>query len=98
MKWKVNPQMMPNDAEECMKLLQSANKEIKSLLDSGMILDWGEYCDGSGGYTTFEGDDMTKLYTLLLTWWPYIEFDAKPVLTIDQVIKSTVALKEMKNK
>jgi hypothetical protein len=31
--------------------------------------------------------------------WPYVDFDAKPVLTIDQVIKSTnKAMAEMKGK
>ncbi|NMC34859.1 MAG: hypothetical protein GYA36_20760 [Veillonellaceae bacterium] len=98
LKWKVNPQMMPTNPEECMKLLQSMNEEAKSLLDSGLILDWGEYCDGSGGYTTCEGDDITELHASLIKWWPYVEFDAKPVLTIDQVIRSTGAVAEMKSK
>lgn len=97
-KYKVNPQMMPSDPKECVKLLQSMNEEIKSMIDSGKILDFGEYCDGSGGYTIGEGDDVTELYVSLMQWWPYVEFDAKPVLTIDQVIKSTKALAEMKGK
>ena len=98
-KWKVNPQMMPTNPEECMKLLQSMNETIKALLDSGMIIDWGEYCDGSGGYTITEGDDVADLYAYLIQWWPYVDFDAKPVLTIDQVIKSTnKVVAEMKGK
>jgi hypothetical protein len=88
-KWKVNPKMMPTSPEECMELLQSMNERIKALLDSGMIVDWGEYWDGSGGYAISEGDDVANLYASLMQWWPYVGFDAKPVLTIDQVIKST---------
>jgi hypothetical protein len=87
-KWKVNPQMMPTSPEECMKLLQSMNEKIKALLDSGILIDWGEYCDGSGGYTIGEGNEA-DLYAYLIQWWPYVDFDAKPVLTIDQVIEST---------
>ena len=72
-----------------MKLLQSMNESIKALLDSGEIIDFGEYCYGSGGYTIGEGDDVAGLYAILMRLWPYIDFDAKPVPTIDQVIKST---------
>jgi len=97
-KYKVNAQMMPSDPEECVALLQSMNESIKAMMDSGKILDFGEYCDGSGGYTIGQGDDVTDLYVSLMQWWPYVEFDAKPVLTIDQVIKSTKALAEMKGK
>lgn len=88
-KWKINPKMMPTSPEEWMELLQSMNERIKALLDSGMIVDWGEYWDGSGGYAISEGDDVANLYASLMQWWPYVGFDAKPVLTIDQVIKST---------
>ncbi len=89
MKWKVNPEMMPKDPEACMNLLQQMNEAVKVLVNSGMILDWGEYCDGSGGYTICETGDMTELYASIVKYWPYVDFDAKPVLTIDQVIEST---------
>jgi hypothetical protein len=98
-KYKVNSKMMPNDPEECMKLLQSMNESVKAMMDSGEIIDFGEYCDGSGGYTIGVGDDVADLYVSLMRWWPYVEFDAKPVITIDQVIKSTnKAMAEMKGK
>lgn len=97
-KWKVNPQMMPTNPEERIKLLQSMNEMVKERIESGEIMDWGEYCDGSGGYGIGEGDD-TDVYADFIKWWPYVDFDAKPVLTIDQVIKSTnKAVAEMKGK
>lgn len=97
-KWKINTQMMPASSEESMKLLQSMNETIKALINSGKILDFGEYCDGSGGYTISEGNEA-DLYANLITWWPYVDFDAKPVLTIDQVIESTnKAVAEVKGK
>jgi hypothetical protein len=34
-------------------------------------------------------DDVADLYISLRRVWPYVDFDAKPVLTIDQVIAST---------
>jgi hypothetical protein len=81
--------MLPTNPEERLKLLQSMNEMVREEIKSGLILDWGEYCDGSGGYAIGEGDDITELYVGLIKWWPYVDFDAKPVLTIDQVIEST---------
>jgi hypothetical protein len=88
-KWKVNSQKLPANPEEMLKLLQSTNEWIKARVASGQIKDYGEYCDGSGGYAIAEADDITKLYGSLMEYWPYVEFDAKPVLTIDQVIDWT---------
>ena len=51
------------------------------------IMDLGEYCDGSGGYALGEVNEA-DLYVSLIKWWPYCDFDAKPVLTVDQVIGS----------
>jgi hypothetical protein len=97
-KWKVNSQMMPASPEERVKLLQSMNEAIKAMIDSGEIMDFGEYYDGSGGYVIGKGDDA-DLYVNLIKWWPYLDCDAKPVLTIDQVIESTnKAVTEMKGK
>ena len=87
-KWKVNSQMLPSNPVERMKLLQSMNEMVKTLLDSYESMDWGEYCDGSGGYTICEANEA-ELYTNLIKSWPYVDFDAKPVLTIKQVIEST---------
>jgi hypothetical protein len=87
--WKVNPQMMPTSPEECIKLLQSMNEMVRAGIKSGEIADWGEYCDGSGGYAIGEADDVTEFYAALMRWRPYVDFDAKPVLSIDQVIQAT---------
>jgi hypothetical protein len=98
-KWKVNRQMMPTSPEECIKLLQSMNEGVREAINSGEIVDWGEYCDASGGYAIGEGDDVTELYASLIKWRPYVDFDAKPVLTIDQVIQATnSAVAEAKSK
>jgi hypothetical protein len=98
-KWKVNPQMMPSSPEKCIRLLQSMNEMVRAGIKSGEILDWEEYCDGSGGYGIGVGDDITDLYASLIKWWPYVGFDAKPVLNIDQVIQATDrAMSEAKSK
>lgn len=98
-KWKVNPHLMPADPEECIKALQSMNEGVKALIVSKQLEDWGEYCDGSGGYSIVNADDIIALHSNLISYWPYVEMDAKPVLTIDQVIESTNRLiREVKSK
>lgn len=48
---------------------------------------------------TEDAGDDADLYANLIKWWPYLDCDAKSVLTIDQVIKSTnKAVTEMKGK
>ena len=51
------------------------------------ITSWGIYCDASGGYA-FSKLSQQDLYTMVLKWSPYVMFDAKPVLGVDQVIES----------
>ena len=49
------------------------------------MIDWGEYCDLSGGYTLAEGTEADIL-SELMKWTPYVIFDVKLVLSVDQVI------------
>jgi|GEM_PF-487911 len=83
--WRFIPQMLLSSPEERMKLLQSINEMIEAGVRSGKIMDWGVYCDGSGGYALSEGSE-SELYANLIKWKPCCDFDAKPVLTIDQVL------------
>jgi hypothetical protein len=87
--WRVDSQTLPANPDECLKLLQETNEWMKAEMASGHIKDYGEYVDGSGGYAIAETDDITKLYGGLMEFWPYVEFDAKPVITIDQTIDWT---------
>jgi len=87
--WKVNSQTLPTNIDESLKLLQETNDWMKAGMTSGQIKDYGEYVDGSGGYAIAETDDITKLYAALLEFWPYVEFDAKPVMTLNQTIDWT---------
>lgn len=86
-KWQLNPLMTPADPEERAKLWLSMLEMVKAELNSGESIDWGEYCDASGGYSISEGNDA-DLFTGVLRWMPYIIFDVKPVLTVDQVMES----------
>ncbi len=73
--------------EERAKLNLAMFEWIKADLNSGKFTDWGEFCDASGGYSIFEGNEA-ELFTELLRWMPYFTLEAKPVLNIDQTIES----------
>jgi len=49
------------------------------------LTDWGICNDNSAGYC-FAGTDEKTLHATLLKWLPYVSFEIKPVLTVDQVI------------
>ncbi len=84
-KWKINRSMIPEDPEMRVKLWLSMLEMVKTNLKSGLLLDWGEYGDMSGGYAIVERSGADLLVNPM-KWIPYILFDAKPVLNVDQVI------------
>jgi hypothetical protein len=59
---------------------------VKADLKSGAIKDWGNCCDGSGGYTIMEADSEEELFKITMKWVPYVVFDARPFITVDQTI------------
>jgi hypothetical protein len=85
-KWQMNLSMIPEDPVKRSKLWISMLELIKSNLKSGDMIDWGEYCDLSGGYTIAEGTEADILGELV-KWTPHVLFDVKPVLDVDQVME-----------
>jgi hypothetical protein len=97
-KWQKNESLMPEDPAMMMKLQLSLLEGVKANLKSGKMIDWGSYCDASGGYFIAEGNE-SDLFNGILKWYPYISFDAKPVLSVDQVIGAiSKAMSESKPK
>ena len=87
MRWHLNPMLIPTNAEERVKLWISMLELVKADIKSGAIRDWGMCSDASGGYSFAETDEKT-LNTTILRWMPYVVFDIKPVLSVDQIIES----------
>ncbi|MCJ7443874.1 MAG: hypothetical protein MUO26_04985 [Methanotrichaceae archaeon] len=84
-KWLKNESLMPQDPAMMAKLQLSMLEGVKASLKSGKLTDWGSYCDASGGYCVMEGNEA-EIFDEILKWYPYVSFDAKPVLSVDQVI------------
>jgi hypothetical protein len=86
-KWQMNPKLIPTLPEERLKLWMSMLEMVKAELKSGGMTDWGITSDSSEGYGFAEGDEKT-VHTMILKWIPYVWFDLKPVLNVDQTIES----------
>jgi hypothetical protein len=87
MKWHLNPILISVNAEERLKSWISMLEMVKADLKSGGLSDWGMCSDASGGYAFAETDEKT-LHTTITRWIPFVIFDVKPVLTVDQITDS----------
>lgn len=83
--WQLNESLMPEDPAMRAKLQLSMLERVKADLKSDKLIEWGSYCDASGGYCIIEGNEADT-FDEILKWYPYVSFDARPVLSVDQVI------------
>jgi len=85
MRWQLNRMFTPTNPEERVKLWLSMLESTKADLKSGSLTDWGICSDSSAGYAFAETDEKT-IHAVILKWMPYVSFDIKPVISVDQVI------------
>lgn len=87
-KWEMKPQMTPTTPEETLKLLLSLLEMTKQGMQAGIIKDWGCVPGEPCGYSIIEQPSEVEFGTDSLKWMPYVNFEVKPVLTVDQAIES----------
>ncbi|MCJ7444248.1 MAG: hypothetical protein MUO26_06930 [Methanotrichaceae archaeon] len=87
--WHKN--LIPEDPEKMAKQNLSLLEGVKAALKSGMLKDWGVYCDGYNGYVIAEGTEA-DIFATLLKWMPYILFDVHPVANVDQAVEANTKL------
>ena len=87
-KWEMKPQMTPAAPEETFKLLLSLLEMTKQDMQAGQVKDWGVVPAESCGYSIVEAQSELDFATNSLKWMPYVNFEVKPVLTVDQSIES----------
>jgi hypothetical protein len=86
-KWELNPLTSPEDPEKRAKLWISMLEMVKSDLQAGRFRDWGAHVDINSGYCIAEGTEV-EVFASLLKWIPYVIFDVKPALSVDQVTET----------
>ena len=78
--------MLPKDPKERTKLILSMAEQVKKQVDSGFTKMWGISAGGGHGFAISEKDPK-ELYGSMITAIPFIKFDVKPMLTIDEMIE-----------
>lgn len=84
--WKQSSKI-PEDPVKLAKLYLSHMEQVKADLKSGKLTDFGQYSNGSSGYCIIEGTE-NDVFTTLMKWLPYVEFDVKPIVNVDQTIEA----------
>ncbi len=87
-RWQTKTQMLPSIPEERRKLLVSMLEMVKQDMKAGKVKDWGNVPGESSGYSIMEEASETDLLTGLLRFMPYVTFEVRPVLTVEQTIEA----------
>lgn len=82
--WKQSSKI-PEDPVKLAKLYLSHMEQVRADLKSGKLTDFGQYSNGSSGYIIIEGTE-NDVFTTLMKYLPYVEFDVKPIVNVDQTI------------
>lgn len=88
LRWQWNPQITITNPEERAKLLFSMLEMTKQDLQSGKLKDWGTVPGETTGYAIKEAASETDVLTDAVKFLPYINFEVKPVLTVDQTVEA----------
>ena len=91
--WEVDTARTPEDAKEKRAHWLGFQELVKKHLKEGVSKEWGAFAGEMCGYVIFEGNAV-DLHTFTAGWVPYVNFEVKELLTIDEVIQATRALPE----
>jgi hypothetical protein len=86
-RWQLNPVVIIEDPVERAKAWLQMLEMVKADMASGTMKAWGNCADGSGGYAIMEAENEEELFGLTLKWLPYVNFDTRPVITVEQTIE-----------
>jgi hypothetical protein len=87
-RWRPNLKEKFKSAEEREKFVMLMLEGVKADLQAGVMKDWGNCVDGSGGYCIYEVPSEADVFASLRRWMPHVDFDARQVLTIEQLSQS----------
>jgi hypothetical protein len=91
--WERNYSLFPADPEKRMKLIQSQIEMTKKAVDSGETKMWGISPGGGYGFSITEGD-AKGILARTAAFAPYIKFEVRPMLSIDEVIDAMKGMQQ----
>lgn len=93
--WKGNVSLSSEDYANLPKITLALLEMVKASMKSNKVTDWGAYCDLRTGYMIMEGT-QDEIMPELLKYMPYVLFDVKPVVNLDQTIEAVRAAQYLK--
>lgn len=87
-RWRINPNERFKTGEEREKSVLHVLEDVKADMQAGLIKDFGSCVDGTGGYAIYEVPSEADVFASLRRWTPYVLFDARQVLTVEQLLES----------
>ena len=91
--WELNDSLAPVDAKERGTMWLAMTDIIKQDLAEGKDSDWGCFVGEARGYAITEQDDVAVMKDLQ-RFYPYVTFNALPVVSIDEIAEVARSLTE----
>ena len=88
LQWETKESLIATDPVKGAKLALSLLEMVKQDMQTGRTKDWGYIPGESRGYSIVEESNESDLAIGMMKWTPYLNFEVKPVLTLDQTIES----------
>jgi hypothetical protein len=89
--WEVDSNKTPEDPKAKKAQWLRFQEMVQKQLKEGVIKEWGEFAGEMCGYVICEGTAV-HIHTVTASWVPFVNFDVRELLTIDEVNKATKAL------
>jgi hypothetical protein len=84
--WEANMSLFPSDQQERVKAIMVMAERVKKDVDSGDTKLWGINVAGGNGFSVSEKSPK-EVFGYLNTYTPYIKFEVRQMLTIDEMIE-----------
>ncbi len=90
--WEVDSTKTPEDPKERQQQWLQFQDIVVQQINDGIISDWGANVGELYGYAIVEGTEVA-IHSLTAMWEPFVKFNTRAVLSIEQVIEATKAMK-----
>ncbi|MCC6368303.1 MAG: hypothetical protein IT165_32665 [Bryobacterales bacterium] len=89
--WEHDNTRIPEDLEKRKAQHQGFQDIVRQQMKTGEISQWGGYAGETKGFCIVEGS-AEDVHKLTGRWVPWVSFQTREVLSIEQVIKATAAM------
>jgi hypothetical protein len=89
--WEIDSMKTPEDPKERQEQWSFFQATIVQHMKENDIKEWGEYVGEANGYAIIEGTEV-EVQKLVSLWVPFVKFNVKAVMSIEQVMEATKAM------